>query len=76
MVDAKDVQPKAMWFEKLIIAVMQVPAGKKDGKATKPYTKTLVSFQSTGATNISGMNNVPLAKLYVTVKSRGTKPTW
>ncbi len=74
VVDAKDARPKAMRFEKPIVAVTQVPAGKKDGKATKPYTKALVSFQSTGATNISGMNNLPLANLYVTVKSRGKKP--
>lgn len=41
---------------------------------TKAYTKTLVSFQSTGATNISGVNNLPSAGLYVSVKSRGKKP--
>jgi hypothetical protein len=74
VVDAKDARPKAMRFEKPIIAVKQVPAGKKGGKATKPYTKTLVSFQSTGTTNISGVNNLPSANLYVTVKSRGKKP--
>ena len=74
VVDAKDARPKAMRFEKPIIAVKQVPAGKNDGKATKPYTKTLVSFQSTGATNISGMNNLPSVNLYVTVKSRCKKP--
>ena len=51
-----------------IVAVRQVPAREKNGKATKPYTKTMVSFQSTGATNISGVNNLPLADLYVTVK--------
>ena len=63
-----------MRFEKPIVAVRQVPAGEKDGKATKPYTKTMVSFQSTGRTNISGVNNLPLADLYVTVKSRGKNP--
>jgi hypothetical protein len=40
VVDANDARPKAMQFEKPIIAVTQVPAGEKDGKATKPYTKT------------------------------------
>ncbi len=34
----------------------------------------MVSFQSTGATNISGVNNLPPANLYVTVKSQGKKP--
>jgi hypothetical protein len=74
VVDAKDARPKAMRFEKPIIAVKQVPAGKNDGKAIKPYTKTLVSFQLTGATNISGVNNLPSVNLYVTVKSRCKKP--
>ena len=50
--------------------------GRREGKA---YTQTLVSFQSTGATNISGVNNLPSAQLYVTTKSRGRgdeKRTW
>jgi hypothetical protein len=34
----------------------------------------LVSFQSTGATNISGVNNLPSANLYVTIKSLGKTP--
>jgi hypothetical protein len=44
------------------------------GVATKPYTKTLVLFQLTGATNISSTNNLPLANLYLTVKSQGKTP--
>ncbi len=44
VVDAKDARPNAMRFEKPIVVVTQVPAGEKDGKATKSYTKTLVSF--------------------------------
>ena len=34
----------------------------------------MVSFQSTGATNICGVNNLPSADLYVTVKARGKGP--
>ena len=68
-VNAGDARPKAMCFKKPIVVVKQVPAGELGGVATKPYTKTLVSFQSTGATNISGVNNLPSANLYVTVKS-------
>ncbi len=68
------MRPKAVRFEKPIVAVKQVPAGEKDGKATKPYTKTMVSFQSTGATNISSVNILPSANMYVTVKSQGKKP--
>ena len=45
-----------------IVVVRQVPA-TEDKKA---YTKTHVSFQSMGATNISGVNNLPSAGLYVT----------
>ena len=49
----------------------QVPT-RGDGEATtKPYTKTMVSFQSIGATNICGENNLPSADLYVTFKARG-----
>ncbi len=72
--NAGDARPKAMCFKKPIVVVKQVPAGELGGVATKPYTKTLVSFQSTGVTNISGVNNLPLENLYVTVKSRGKTP--
>jgi hypothetical protein len=58
-----------MRFEKPIVVVKQVPAGELGSVATKPYTKTLVLFQSTGATNISGVNSLPLVNLYITVKS-------
>jgi hypothetical protein len=73
-VNAGDARPKAMRFENPIVVVKQVPAGEPGGIATKPYTKTLVTFQSVGATNISGVNNLPLANLYVTIKSRGKTP--
>ena len=58
---------KVMRFENPIVAINQVPAN--DGK--KAYTKTLVSFQSTGATNISGVNNLPSVGLYVKARERG-----
>ncbi len=74
VVNAGDARPKAMRFEKLIVAVKQVLAGNDGGVATKPYTKTLVSFQLTGTTNTSGINNLPSANLFVTVKLRGKMP--
>jgi hypothetical protein len=43
------------------------------------YTKNLVSFQSTGSTNISGVNNLPSLKLYVAKWTCGRgklKRTW
>jgi len=58
---------KAMRYENPIVAIKQVPATA----TTKGYTKTLVSFQSTGATNIAGVNNLPSCQLYVTTKKRG-----
>ncbi len=72
--NASDARPKVMRFEKPIIVVKQVPAGELGGVAMKPCTKTLVLFQSTGATNISGVNNLPSANLFVTIKSRGKTP--
>ncbi len=49
------------------------------GGSTKAYTRTLVSFQSTGATNICGVNNLPSMTNYVSKKARGkgkTKRVW
>jgi len=72
---AGDPRAKAMRFMQPIVAIKQVgettpTAPVTAGVApTKAYTKTLVSFQSTGATNISGVNNLPSAGLYVSVKS-------
>ena len=66
---------RAMRFENPIIAVCQVQATE----TTKAYIQTLVSFQSTGAPNIQGVNNLPSCSLYVTAKSRGqcrNKRTW
>ena len=76
VVDASNAWPQDMWFENPIVAVKQVAAmpTTKEGTTTKPYTKTLVFFQSTGATNIIGVNSLPSASLYATVESRGIKP--
>ena len=66
---------KVMRYENPIVAIKQVTATE----TTKPYTKTHVSFQSTGSTNIRGVNNLPSCGLYVTPKSRGqgcNKRTW
>ena len=62
-----DPRAKAMRYENPIVAIQQIQAAD----STKAYTKTHVSFQSTGCTNISGVNNLPSAGLYVTTKSRG-----
>jgi len=62
-----DLKARVMRYENPIIAIKQVEATE----TTKAYTKTHVSFQSTGCTNISGVNNLPSAGLYVTQKSRG-----
>jgi hypothetical protein len=71
------LRSKAMRYEKPIVAIKQVAAKMVENNAAashKAYTKTLVSFQSTGATNICGVNNLPSADLYVTVKARGKGP--
>jgi hypothetical protein len=62
-------------FEQPIFAVKRLQA--KDNK--KPYTRTLVSFQSTGATNIAGVNNLLSLTLFVHPQFRGAKKykfTW
>lgn len=72
-----DKRAKAMRFEKPIVAIQQVEANEEENKPA--YTKTLVSFQSTGATNIQGVNNLPSVNLYVSTKERGAganKRTW
>ena len=60
---------RVMRYQQPIIAIKQVPATGTD----MAYTKTLVSFQSTGSTNIAGVNNLPSLKLYVAEKSRGRR---
>lgn len=60
---------KQMKYEQPIVATKEVEADLETGD--KAYVKTHVSFQSTGCTNISGVNNLPSVSLYVTQKSRG-----
>ena len=64
-----------MRYNNPIVTICQVP--EQDGN--QPYTKTHVLFQSTGATQISGVNNLPSAGLYATTKKWGkghTKRVW
>ncbi len=66
---------KAMRFARPIVAIKKQPTVEE----SKPYTKTLVSFQSTGATNICGVNNLLSVTNYVSKKVRGkgkTKRVW
>ena len=58
---------KVMRYENPIVGVRQVKATK----VSKAYTENIVSFQSTGPTNISGVNNLPSLQLYVTKRVRG-----
>jgi hypothetical protein len=54
-VDSTNQRCQAMRFEQPIVAIKQC----KETEETKAYTKTFVSFQSTGGTNIIGVNNLP-----------------
>jgi hypothetical protein len=60
---------KTMQFKNSIVAIQQCQ--EQDNK--KAHTKTFVSFQSKFGTNIIGVNNLLLVKLYVTHKERGRK---
>ena len=60
-----DQRTKVMRFGNPIFARKQVK-----GTANE-FTKTFVSFQSTGATNICGVNNLPSLQLCGVTKSRG-----
>ena len=51
---------KAMQFENPVVAIQQQPSAVD---SDLPYTKTFVSFQSTGGTNIIGVNNLPSVHL-------------
>jgi hypothetical protein len=64
---------RAMRFDNPIVAIKQVPAVEdEDGSIkAKACTRTLVSFQSTGPTNICGVNNLPSVSLYVSKRVRG-----
>ena len=58
---------KAMRYAMPIIAIKQCPAVIE----SKAFTQTLVSFQSTSATNICVVNNLPSVMNYVSKKVRG-----
>jgi hypothetical protein len=62
-----DKMAKTMRYENPIVAVRQVKATP----VSKAYTENIVSFQSNGPTNISGVNNLPSFQLYVTQRERG-----
>jgi len=68
-VDATHLRCKAMRYENPVVAIQQ----RKALNGKKAYTKTFVSFQSTGGTNFIGVNNLPSVKLYVSKKERGQK---
>jgi hypothetical protein len=66
---------KAVHFGMPIVAIKQQPAMEE----SKAYTKTLALFQSTGATNICGVNIFPSVTNYISKKVRGkgkTKCVW
>jgi hypothetical protein len=58
-IKAGDKMAKAMQYENPIVAVRQVEASTEK----MMYTVNIVSFQSTGPTNISGANNLPSLQL-------------
>lgn len=64
---------RAMRFDNPIVAIKQVPAVESEDGSIKANacTRTLVSFQSTGPTNICGVNNLPSVSLYVSKRVRG-----
>jgi hypothetical protein len=68
-VPSHDKKNRVAWFKQPIFAVKRV---EKDNDK-KAYTKTFVSFQSIGMTNISGVNNLLSLTLYVQPKYRGAK---
>jgi hypothetical protein len=69
-VASTDKRTRVARFEQPILAVKMV---KSTNGIDKDYTRTLVSFQSTGATNFTGVNNLMSVSLYVQPKYRGTK---
>lgn len=77
--DGSDLRVKVMRYQQPIVAIKQVTAEPAPAAvaaavtAKKAYTMTLVSFQSTGSTNIAGVNNLPSLSLYVHERSRGRK---
>jgi hypothetical protein len=68
-VPATDKQTRVARFEQPILALKHVPVQGNN----KAYTRTMVSFQSTAATNLSGVNNLSSLTLCVQPKYRGNK---
>jgi len=68
-VTSTDKRTRVARFEQPIMAVKHIARSGTD----KAYTRTLVSFQSTGATNFTGVNNLMSLSLYVQPKFRGAK---
>jgi DNA-directed RNA polymerase subunit RPC12/RpoP len=64
-----DQRSKVARFEQPIVAVKHVPANPETGM--KKYTLTHCTFQSTGGTNISGVNALLELGLYVRERNRG-----
>ena len=66
---------RAMRFDNPIVAIKQVPAVESEDGSIKANacTRTLVSFQSTGPTNICGVNNLPSVSLYVSKRVLGKR---
>ena len=60
-----DAKSRAARFDEPIVAV------KYDTSGANPYVRAHVSFQSTGATNITTINAIDQCSLYVRTKERG-----
>jgi hypothetical protein len=65
--NAGDKMAKAKGYENPIVAMKQVKATNE----SKANTENIVLLQSTGPTNICGVNNLPSIELYVTKRERG-----
>jgi hypothetical protein len=66
---------KVIHYAMPIVVIDQQPAMVE----SEAYTKTLVMFQSTGATNICGVDNLPLVTNCISKKvrdKRKTIPVW
>ena len=66
-VPSHDKKTRVARFEQPILAVKHV----NEMAPNKSYTRTVVSFQSTGATTLTGVNNLSSLRLYVQPKFRG-----
>ena len=81
LTQAQAAMGKVMRYHNPIVAIKNCHSYdiRKQPAELVYYTKTLVSFQSTGATNIGGVNNLDKVGFYVSCKQRGqgtTKKIW